>query len=76
MKNARITALPTITFEITFFDLEGNEESVQQHTNEADARAALELFNEPDSAELYSRITLSSFNWSTGTERTMKTLTF
>ena len=76
MKNAQNTELPTTTYELAFYDREGNEESVQQHTNEADARAAMELFNEPDSAELYSRITLSAYDWATGNERTLKTLTF
>ena len=76
MKTALNQELPTTTYELTFYDREGYEESVQQHTNEADARAALELFKEPESAELYSRITLVAYDWTSGTETTLKTLTF
>ena len=76
MKNALSQKLPTITYELTFYDQEGNEESAQQHTNESDARAAMELFNEPDSAEMYSCITLTAYDWGTGTETTLKTMTF
>ena len=76
MKNALKQELPTTTYELTFYDREGEVESIRQHTNEADARDALELFREPDSAELYSRITLTSYDWGTGTEQTLKTLEF
>lgn len=36
----------------------------------------MDLFREPDSAELYSRITLTAYDWGTGTETTLKNLTF
>ena len=76
MKNALNQELPSTTYELTFFDREGVEESIQQYTNEDDARAILDLFNEPDSAELYSHITLTAYSWDTGTERILKSLTF
>lgn len=41
MKNALKQELPTTTYELTFYDREGEVESIQQHTNEADARDAL-----------------------------------
>ena len=36
----------------------------------------MDLFREPDSAELYSRITLTAYDWTTGTENTLKTMVF
>ena len=76
MKNALNQELPGTTYELTFYDREGEVDSIQEHTNESDARAALDLFREPDSAELYSRITLTSYDWGSGTEQTLKTLEF
>ena len=76
MKNALNPELPTTTYELNFYNREGKVESVQEYTNEANARAAMDLFREPDSAELYSRITLTAYDWTTGTETTLKTLTF
>ena len=76
MKNALNQELPGTTYELTFYDREGEVDSIQEHTNESDACAALDLFREPDSAELYSRITLTAYDWGTGTETTLKTLTF
>ena len=68
--------LPGTTFFLSFYDREGMKESVQEYTDEATAQEALELFNEPDSRELYSRITLKAFNWNTGSESTLRTLYF
>lgn len=68
--------LPEITYEIAFFDLRGGIDSIQQHTDEATARAVLRMFDEPDSAELYSRITLTAHDWSTGTETELHSLFF
>jgi hypothetical protein len=76
MRNALNQELPTTTYELTFYDREGEVESIQEHTNEADARETMDLFREPDSAELYSRITLTAYDWTTGTETTLKTLVF
>ena len=68
--------MPTTTYEITFFDLNGREDSCCQHTTAEDAWEAFRLFAEPDSAELYSRITLTAYDWATDTETTLATLTF
>ena len=76
MRNALNQELPTTTYELTFYDREGEVESIQEYTNEADAREAMDLFREPDSAELYSRIVLTAYDWGTGTEYTLKTLLF
>ena len=66
--------LPEITYEITFYNLSGGIDSIQQHTDEAAARAVLRMFDEPDSAELYSRITLTAYDWSTGAEKELDSL--
>jgi hypothetical protein len=76
MKNALNQELPGTTYELTFYDREGEVDSIQEHTNESDARETMDLFREPDSAELYSRITLTAYDWTTGTETTLKTLVF
>ena len=71
-----MSGLPETTYEITFFDLNGGIDSTQQYTDEAIARSVLRLFDEPDSAELYSRITLVSHDWSTGAEAELDALAF
>ena len=68
--------LPETTYEIIFFDLSGRIDSIQQYTDEATARSILRLFDEPDSAELYSRIILVSHDWSAGTETGLDALIF
>mgnify|MGYP007070095102 CR=1 FL=1 len=70
------TQLPETTYELTFYDRDGEEDSVQQYTDEATGREVLSLFDEADSAELYSRITLTAYDWTTDTETTLATLTF
>lgn len=64
------------TYEITFTRLDGQPEEVQQHTDEAFARECFRLFDEPDSAELYSRIRLTRHDWETGEDKTLDTLEF
>ena len=71
-----MTGLPNITYEIAFYDLQGQLDSAQQHTDEATAQSILRLFDEPDSAELYSRITLTAHDWSTGAETELDALSF
>ena len=51
------------TFELTFFDRAGGIDSIQQFWTEEDARNALSLFDEPESADLYSAITLTKTEW-------------
>ena len=64
------------TYEITFTRLDGQPEEVQQYTDEGFARECFRLFDEPDSAELYSRIRLTRYDWETGTDETLETLEF
>ena len=64
------------TYEIAFYDLQGQLDSAQQHTDVATAQSILRLFDEPDSAELYSRITLTAHDWSTGSETELDALSF
>lgn len=46
------------TYEITFTRLDGQPDEIQQHTSEELARECFRLFDEPDSAEMYSKIEL------------------
>lgn len=52
------------TYELAFYDHDGMIDSIQQYRTEAEAREAMNYFDEPDSAELYSIITLSKTVWS------------
>lgn len=64
------------TYEITFTRLDDQPEEVQQYTDEDFARECLRFFDEPDSAELYSRIRLTRHDWETDTDETLETLEF
>ncbi len=44
------------TYEIIFTRLDGQPDEIQQHTSEELARECFRLFDEPDSAEMYSKI--------------------
>ena len=70
------TQLPETTYELTFYDRDGEEDSVQQYTDEQTGREVLSLFNEPDSEELYSRITLTAYDWNTKVSCFLAELTF
>lgn len=69
-------SLPETTYEISFYDRHGGIDSVQQHTEEALARSIIQMFNEPDSADLYSRITLTAHDWRTGADTELASLIF
>ena len=69
-------SLPEITYEISFYDRHGVIDRVQQYTEEALARSILQMFNEPDSAELYSRITLTAHDWPSGIDTELASLIF
>ena len=71
-----MSGLVNTTYEIAFYDLQGQLDSAQQHTDEATAQSILRLFDEPDRAELYSRITLTAHDWSTGSETELDALSF
>ena len=64
------------TYEITFTRLDGQPDEIQQHTREELARESFRLFDEPDSAEMYSRICLTRHDWETGADETLETLNF
>ena len=53
------------TYEITFTRLDGQPDEIQQHTSD-----------EPDSAEMYSKIELSRHDWETGMDEILETMTF
>ena len=64
------------TYEITFTRLDGKPDEVQQYTTEAVAKEAFGLFDEPDSAEMYSKIQLTRHDWKTGADEILETMTF
>lgn len=64
------------TYEITFTRLDGQPDEIQQHTSEELARECFRLFDEPDSAEMYSKIELSRHDWETGMDEILETMTF
>ena len=64
------------TYEIAFTRLDGQSEEVQQYTDESIARECFRLFDEPDSAEMYSRIWLSRHDWETGADEILETIGF
>ena len=68
--------LERYTYEITFTRLDGQPDETQQYTDEGLARECFRLFDEPDSAEMYSRIRLTRHDWETGTDEVLETLEF
>ena len=64
------------TYEITFTRLDDQTEEVQQYTDEGFARECFRLFDEPDSAEMYSRIQLTRHDWETDGDETLETMEF
>ena len=64
------------TYEITFTRLDGQPDEIQQHTSEELARECFRLFDEPDSAEMYSKIELGRHDWETGMYEILETMTF
>ena len=64
------------TYEITFTRLDDQTKEVQQYTDEGFARECFLLFDEPDSAEMYSRIRLSRHDWETGADEILETMEF
>ena len=64
------------TYEITFTRPDGQPDEIQQHTSEELARECFRLFNEPDSAEMYSKIELGRHDWKTGMDEILETMTF
>ena len=64
------------TYEITFTRLDGQPDEIQQHTSEELARECFRLFDEPDSAVMYSIFVLSRHVWVTGMDEILETMTF
>lgn len=64
------------TYEITFTRLDGQPDEIQQHTSEELARECFRLFDELDSAEMYSKIQLTRHDWKTGADEILETMTF
>lgn len=64
------------TYELVFYGLNGQVDSEQDYYDRETALEALCLFDEPDSAELYSRIALREYDWQTRTETELEVLAF
>ena len=64
------------TYEIAFTRLDEQPDEIQQHTSEELARECFRLFDEPDSAEMYSKIEFSRHDWETGMDEILETMTF
>ena len=64
------------TYELIFYGRDGQVDSEQEYTDRRTALEAFRLFDEPDSAEFYSRIVLREYDWQTRTETELETLTF
>ena len=63
-------------YELVFYSRDGQVDSEQDYTDRETALEALRFFDEPDSAELYSRIALREYNWQTRTETELEALAF
>ena len=64
------------TYELVFFGRDGQVDSEQEYTDRGTALEAFHLFDEQDSAELYSRIVLREYDWQTRTETELEALVF
>ena len=62
------------TYELTFLNREGGVDSQQFYTDLPTALAAFRSFVEPESAELYSGITLMEHDWTTRQDRIVAAL--
>ena len=64
------------TYDLVFYNLAGTEDSTQTFNDLGAAKEALQLFDEPVSAEMYSSITLVEYDWTARKERQLDALTF
>ena len=64
------------TYELVFYGRDGQVDSEQDYADRETALETLRLFDEPDSAELYSRIVLREYDWQTRTETELEVLAF
>ena len=64
------------TYELVFFGRDGQVDSEQDYTDRETVLEAFRLFDESDSAELYSRIVLREYDWQTRTETELEALAF
>ena len=70
------TGLPEKTYRLTFFDREGEVDSILEFTDETLAKTSLDCFREPDSEDLYSRIVFTVYDWTEKAEAELARLTF
>ena len=68
--------LPEKTYFLRFAHRDGSEIEEQEYTNAGDGWQAFRLFAEPDSAEMYTRIELTEYNWKTSEDTLLAALEF
>lgn len=64
------------TYSLWFADKDTQETTEQEFTRIEDAWTAFRLFAEPRSAEIYTRIELTEYNWDTGESTLIAALEF
>lgn len=69
--------MPGITYMLQFTHRDpGDVPETIEYIALADAWKAFQLFAEPDSSEIYTRVELISHNWEDGTEAHIASMTF
>ncbi len=68
--------MPTVTYQIIFYNLDGKEDSRDEFGCAEDAWEAFRTFAEPNSTDIYSRITQTAFDWKDYHEYFIASLTF
>lgn len=63
-------------YEITFIRLDDQTEAIQQYDEEEFARECFWGYDEPNSADMYSSIRLTRYDWENGVEEILETLEF
>lgn len=69
-------SLADTTYEITFYDRRDRVDSVQQYNDSKEAWDMFRLYDEPDSADLYSCITLTQVDWRSGSKGSLLEILF
>ena len=68
--------MPEKTYFLRFAHRDCSEIEEQEYTHESDGWEVFHLFAEPDSAEMYTRIELTKFNWKTQEDTLLAALEF
>ena len=66
--------MPEKTYELTFLYRDGGMDKGQEFNSLPTALEAFRCFVEPDSADIYSGVTLTEYDWKTRQERIVAAL--